>query len=73
MDTVTRVLEARWRSRVTFVDVCACAGFTHMWRVSLAAGGIDGRRRALPLSGGLFAGEVLTYCSRARIVECNCR
>ena len=71
MDTVTRVLAARWRSRVTFVGAGAYAGFSYMWHVSLARVGIGERRRALPMTGELFAGEVLTYCSRARIVEYN--
>lgn len=48
-------------------------GSPYMWRTSLTRGGIGGRRRALLLMGELFAGEVLTYCSRTRIVERNCK
>ena len=48
-------------------------GSPYTWRTSLTRGGIGGRRRALLLMGELFAGEVLTHCSRTRIVERNCK
>ena len=51
----------------------AYAGFSYMWHASLAFSGIDERRQALPMTSELFAGEVLTCRSSARIVENNRR
>lgn len=44
-------------------------GSPYMWRAPLARGGISVWRQALIMSGELFVREVLTACSRTRIVQ----
>lgn len=48
LDLVSGVLRVGWRSRVAFAVEGVCIGSDHVWRVSLAFGGIRAWKQALP-------------------------